>query len=162
MAQAEKTCLNLTDFAIDTLINEVLATHRPAIINNGLALHNTIEPFSMHGDRDRLKTVLDNLLSNAIKYTPTEGSISISAMRQAHNAIIEIHDSGPGILPDEREQIFSPFFQGSATCRSHVKGTGLGLAIAHEYVAAHNGTLELAKLAEAGTCFRLTLPLLTN
>jgi len=160
MAQAEKTCLNLTDFSIEDLINETIASHRPAIINNGLNLQTIVEPVIVHGDWDRLKTVLDNLLSNAIKYTPAEGSISINATRQESNAIVEIHDSGPGIIEAEREHIFSPFFQGSAVCRSHIKGTGLGLAIAHEYVVAHNGTLELARLDEAGTCFRLTLPLL--
>ncbi len=160
MAQAEKTCLNLTDFSIETLISDAIATHRPAMINNGLALHSDIAPLVIRGDWDRLRTVLDNLLSNAIKYTPAEGAITISAKRQENNAIIEIHDSGPGIIEAEREQIFSPFFQGSAVCRSHVKGTGLGLAIAHEYVAAHNGILELVRLDEAGACFRLTLPLL--
>lgn len=170
MAQAEKTCLNLTNFSIEALIDEAVAPHRPAMLNNGLTLHTEIEPFTIHGDWGRLKTVLDNLLSNAIKYTPTAGSvqsplggyggeITISAKHQENLAIIEIHDSGPGIAAAEREQIFSPFFQGSAACRSHVKGTGLGLAIAHEYVTAHNGTLELARLSEPGACFRITLPL---
>ncbi len=159
MAQAEKSCLNLTDFALESLINEAITTHRPALINNGLTLNSAIEPINIHGDWDRLRTVLDNLLSNAIKYTPGGSAITLSAKRQEGSAIIEIQDSGPGILEAEREQIFSPFFQGSAVCRSHVKGTGLGLAIAREYAAAHNGTLELVRLDEAGACFRLTLPL---
>ena len=170
MAQAEKTCLNLTDFSIEALIDEAVAPHRPAMRNNGLTLHTEIEPITIHGDWARLKTVLDNLLSNAIKFTSTTGSvhypladdgysIAISARRQGNNAIIEIRDSGPGIAAAEREQIFSPFFQGSAPCRSHVKGTGLGLAIAREYVTAHNGTLELTRLDEPRACFRITLPL---
>lgn len=159
MAQAEKTHLNLADFSMADLINETVATHRPAIINNGLTLHTDLAPVTIHGDWRRLQTVLDNLLSNAIKYTPLAGEITISACRQGQNAVIEIHDSGPGIPEPERAQIFSPFFQGSATCRSHVQGTGLGLAIAQEYVTAHNGTLELVRGDEAGACFRLTLPL---
>ncbi|MDD5758359.1 MAG: ATP-binding protein [Desulfobulbaceae bacterium] len=159
MAQAEKTCLNLTDFPLEDLVNETITPYKPAILKNELILHSKIEPMTIHGDRPRLKNVLDNLLSNAIKYTPAEGVITINALRQENNAIIEIRDSGPGIPATEREQIFSPFFQGSAVCQSHIKGTGLGLAIAHEYVLAHNGTLELTRHDEPGACFRLTLPL---
>jgi two-component system sensor histidine kinase GlrK len=159
MAQAEKNGLRLSAFSLDTLINEVLTAHRPAIINNRLDLRTTIAPLTITADWDRLKTVMDNLLSNAIKYTPAEGTITISAGRLEDKAIIEVQDSGPGIIETEREEIFSPFFQGSAEYHSHVKGTGLGLAIAREYITAHNGTLELARLDEPGTCFRLTLPL---
>lgn len=159
MAQAEKSCLRISEFTIDTLINEAITAHRPAIINNRLALTTNLAPLTIHGDWDRLKTVVDNLLSNAIKYTPAEGAISIVAEQQGEMAVVEIQDSGPGIPAEEREQIFSPFFQGMAHCRSPLKGTGLGLAIAREYVTAHNGTLELARLNEAGACFRLTLPL---
>lgn len=159
MAQAEKACLRLSEFSIEDLINDTITAHRPAIINKGLNLRTTLAALTMQGDWDRLKTVIDNLLSNAVKYTPDGGTITITAERLGEMAIVEVHDSGPGIPENEREQIFSPFFQGSADCRSHVRGTGLGLAIAREYVTAHNGTLELARLTEAGTCFRLTLPL---
>lgn len=159
MAQAEKTCLNLTDFPLEDLISETISPYKPAILKNELILHSKIEPLIIHGDRPRLKNVLDNLLSNAIKYTPAAGVITINALRQEENVIIEIRDSGPGIPAAEREQIFSPFFQGSAVCHSHIKGTGLGLAIAHEYVLAHNGTLQLTRLDEPGASFRLTLPL---
>ena len=159
MAQAEKTYLNQTDFALESLIDETLASYRPAVINNGLHLQTDLQPLMLHGDRGRLKTVLDNLLSNAIKYTPSNGVIRVRAFRQGEQAVVEVHDSGPGIAEHERQAVFSPFFQGSASCRSPVQGTGLGLAIAHEYVAAHNGSLSLARLDEAGACFRLTLPL---
>ena len=159
MAQAEKTCLNLSEFSIDSLIKETVLAHRTALLNNDLNIQTTITPLTLRGDWERLKTALDNLLSNAIKYTPAGGTITVTAFRQGDNAIIEIHDSGPGIIEAERPKVFSPFFQGSASCRTPVKGTGLGLAIAHEYVTAHNGTLELVRPDEAGACFQLTLPL---
>ena len=159
MAQAEKTCLRLSEFSIKDLITDTITAHKPAIFNKQLDLNTTLAPLTIQGDWARLKTVIDNLLSNAVKYTPDEGAITVTADRQGEMAIVEVHDSGPGIPEAERDQIFSPFFQGSADCSSHVKGTGLGLAIAHEYVTAHNGTLELARLDELGTCFRVTLPL---
>ncbi len=159
MAQAEKTCLRLSEFSIKDLITETITAHKPAMINKRQSLRTTLAALTIQGDWDRLKTVIDNLLSNAVKYTPEEGSITITADRLGEMAIIEVQDSGPGIPEAERQQIFSPFFQGSADCRSHVKGTGLGLAIAREYVTAHNGSLELVRPDQPGTCFRLTLPL---
>lgn len=159
MAQAEKACLRISEFTIESLINEAITVHKPALINKRLDLRVTIADLTIQGDWDRLKTVVDNLLSNAIKYTPVAGVITIIAERQGDRALIEIQDSGPGVPEAEQAEIFSPFFQGSAICRSHVQGTGLGLAIAREYVAAHNGTLELVRQDEPGACFRITLPL---
>jgi len=159
MAQAEKSCLQISDFDLEALVQEAITDHKPAIINNTLTLTTAIDHLPLRADRQRLKTAIDNLLSNAIKYTPSGGTITISGLSVDGHVRLDIHDSGPGIAEGERERIFSPFFQGSeANCRSHVKGTGLGLAIAREYVAAHNGSLELARLDEPGTCFRITLP----
>lgn len=159
MAQAEKACLQISEFDLEELVAEVVTDYKAAIVNNILTLTTVLGPLSVQGDRQRIKTVVDNLLSNAIKYTPSGGTIKISGQAVNGQVFLEIHDSGPGISESEREQIFSPFFHGTATSsRNYVKGTGLGLAIAKEYVTAHNGTLELVRLEEAGACFRITLP----
>ena len=71
---------------------------------------------------------------------------------------IEVADEGPGIAMDERERVFEPFFQGSAPYHSAVKGTGLGLAIVKEFVAAHQGTVEIVADARPGTRIRVRLP----
>lgn len=160
MAQAEKSCLRMSEFGLESLVQEAIADHKPAIINNALTLTTSIDHLSLRADRQRIKTAVDNLLSNAIKYTPPGGTITISGVSAKGQIILDVYNSGPGIPEAERGHIFSPFFQGSATnCRSHVKGTGLGLAIAREYVSAHNGALELVpREDEAGACFRITLP----
>ncbi|MDP2107316.1 MAG: HAMP domain-containing sensor histidine kinase, partial [Desulfobulbaceae bacterium] len=159
MAQAERACLQMSEFDLKDLVAEVVGDYKPAIVNNTLTLTMVIDTCTLLADRQRIKTVVDNLLSNAIKYTPSGGTITIFGQNSNGQVVLEIHDSGPGIPESEQEQIFSPFFHGAATtCRSHVKGTGLGLAIAKEYVAAHNGTLELVQLVETGACFRITLP----
>lgn len=159
MAQAEKACLQISEFDLEELVAEVVTDYKAAIVNNILTLTTVLGPLFVQGDRQRIKTVVDNLLSNAIKYTPSGGTIKISGQAVNGQVLLEIHDSGPGISESEREQIFSPFFHGTATSsRNYVKGTGLGLAIAKEYVTAHNGTLELVRLEEAGACFRIILP----
>lgn len=159
MAQAEKSCLLVSEFDLKSLVAEVVSDYKPAIFNNGLTLTLSVDSLMIRADRRRIKTVVDNLLSNAIKYTPSGGTITISAQGANDQVVCEIHDSGAGIPEAEQEHIFSPFFYGTSTTRhSHVKGTGLGLAIAREYVAAHNGTLELVRPEEPGACFRISLP----
>ena len=68
---------------------------------------------------------------------------------------IEVADDGPGIPPEKREQIFTPFF----TTKPPGSGTGLGLAISREIVSLHKGTLELDTKAEGGAAFVIVLPM---
>jgi signal transduction histidine kinase len=66
--------------------------------------------------------------------------------------LAEIQDSGPGVLPEMKEQIFNPFVTTKKT------GVGLGLAIVSKIVDAHGGTLKLISAAGRGACFQVTLP----
>ena len=79
--------------------------------------------------------------------------ISVSALRTGSVVSISVDDTGPGMPPKARENLFAPF-RGSA--RSG--GTGLGLAIARELVLAHGGTIALVEKPLAGTQFRIEIP----
>jgi signal transduction histidine kinase len=79
--------------------------------------------------------------------------ISVSAMRTGSVVSISVDDTGPGMPPKARENLFAAF-RGSA--RSG--GTGLGLAIARELVLAHGGTIALVEKPTPGTLFRIELP----
>ena len=65
---------------------------------------------------------------------------------------IAVADTGPGIAPEHRKQIFDPYFT------TKPKGTGLGLAIVHKIVEAHEGRLLVESSAGRGSCFTLRLP----
>jgi C4-dicarboxylate-specific signal transduction histidine kinase len=65
--------------------------------------------------------------------------------------VVEVMDSGPGIPPDLREQLFKPFF---TTKR---EGNGLGLAISARIVAEHGGHIGYRCPPEGGTIFAVTL-----
>ena len=75
----------------------------------------------------------------------------------AYEVLIE--DNGPGILPAEREQIFSKFMRGWAHTQTAEKGAGLGLAISWQIMHRLGGTLELVVDAGPGACFRVAIPL---
>ncbi len=108
-------------------------------------------------DPDRLAQALGNLVSNAIKYTPSGGSVAISVETSGGSAYIWVTDSGPGIRPEERAQVFTPFFRGSQSGR-FPQGMGLGLAIARDLVLAHGGQLELETRSDPGAQFLLRFP----
>jgi two-component system sensor histidine kinase BaeS len=109
-------------------------------------------------DVDRLGQALGNLLSNAIKYTPPGGTVSMSAGAARTEAWIAVSDTGPGIPPEERELIFTPFYRSQAG-RRFPQGMGLGLSIALTLVTAHGGRLVLDSVGGTGSRFTIWLPL---
>jgi signal transduction histidine kinase len=120
------------------------------------------EGLRVSGFTEDLVRVFLNLLTNAISYTPSSGSIRISA--RAHSqagarwVAVAVADTGPGIDGEDLPHIFEPFYRGVAA-RSHVDGgSGLGLAIAKELVAAHEGSLDVVSKLGRGSTFTVRLP----
>ena len=113
---------------------------------------------SMDIDSVRMAQVVGNLLSNAIKYTPSGGTINIAAGADEKNFWMRVSDTGAGVLVDEREKIFQPFYRGD-TGRRIKQGMGLGLTIARELVTAHGGQLDVESDPGGGSTFTVWLPL---
>jgi len=137
---------------------------RPAAKEEGLRLELVCEgPARVLGDSDRLDQVLANLLSNAIKFTPGDGRVAVRLSTTPEEAVLAVTDTGPGIQPQERAQLFERLFRGDDGKRLQVSGAGLGLAIARSIVEAHDGTIEAHTDADGGgATFELTLPLLES
>jgi signal transduction histidine kinase len=106
----------------------------------------------IHSDGDRVLQIISNLLANAFRWTPDGGSIALELSAEKGRVTVDVEDSGPGVPPDERENIFRPFFSRDGS------GTGLGLAIAHELANALGGRVELESEPGRGSRFRLVLP----
>ncbi|HVN84122.1 MAG TPA: ATP-binding protein [Candidatus Binatia bacterium] len=111
---------------------------------------------AVHADPDLLSQVLLGLLANASAAVPIGGEVALRAQAVDGAVAIEVADSGPGVPPDLREQIFQPFF---TTRRS---GTGLGLAIARQIIDAHGGRIEVGERAGGGARFTISLPIATG
>ena len=111
-------------------------------------------------DPDRLGQALDNLVSNAIKYTPTGGTVTVSAGVKMGSMWICVRDTGRGIPPADQEHIFTPFYRGQEDQR-FPEGMGLGLPIARDLIAAHNGRLEIES-SSGGSSFTIWLPLMAD
>ena len=154
--KAEEPTPRLTRFQLRPLIEEV-------VDGEGLADHGSVAclidappGLTLRADAEQLYRVLGNLIRNArqaIEATGKDGTIEISAGESDLDWWIRIGDSGPGLPPKARENLFAAF-QGGA----RRGGTGLGLAIAAELVRGHGGRLDLMRTDAEGTEFIIHLP----
>jgi signal transduction histidine kinase len=109
-------------------------------------------------DPDRLASVVENLVSNAIKYTHPGGMVSISALVEGEELLIQVKDNGSGIDSDEQQKVFEPFYRGNQG-RRFKQGMGLGLSIARDLIEAHGGRISLESIPGEGSLFSIHLPL---
>jgi two-component system sensor histidine kinase AtoS len=109
----------------------------------------------IYGNENQLKQVFINLLVNSLEAVDSFGTIGISILENKHDRYVEIQirDSGPGILPEIRNQIFNPFF----TTKREKHNTGLGLSICQHIIEAHQGVIDCP--AADATVFRIRLPM---
>jgi two-component system sensor histidine kinase GlrK len=140
---ASQPMLNLVNqVRLDNVIKHVAADHKLTLVAKSIRLDTKLTPCVVEGDDEKLRVIMDNLLSNAIKYSPSGGTITISLREDNTQAVVDVYDSGPGIMREESSKIFDTFYQGSPPAEGHIKGSGLGLSIAREHVLAHNGIIK--------------------
>jgi PAS domain S-box-containing protein len=141
------------------VLADVGATFRLEAYTKGLVLREEVPELPLvRGDKSRLIQVFSNLVSNAIKYTP-KGEIGIRAAPVGDGVEVIVSDSGIGLTPQERAQLFTKFFRGSNPVVTESRGTGLGLVIARAILGAHHATIDVESRAGEGTRFRVVLPL---
>ncbi len=136
----------------------------------------------LRGDDIAITQVVDNLVENAIKFSPLGGLVSVrvsewsSGSRDAdvaasHAEVVQragvpggalllvVADEGPGIPDEEKERVFTRFYQAEAGRAARGRGgVGLGLTICHEIVAAHGGAIWVADNEPRGSRFCVLLP----
>jgi signal transduction histidine kinase len=108
------------------------------------------------GDENRLKQVLYNLLSNAVGFSPQDAAITVSAKRTAHNIVLAVSDSGPGIPADVRDKVFD-WFESHSNGSQH-RGAGLGLSLVKSFVELHGGRVYLDPAVKIGTTIICEFP----
>ncbi|MDN3545030.1 ATP-binding protein [Kinneretia asaccharophila] len=116
-------------------------------------------PLMAKVDPLRFQQVIRNVLANAIKFSPERGTIELDAgLTPEHEVLITVADRGPGIPPEELDQIFEAFIQSSST-KDGSGGTGLGLAICRKIIEIHGGQIRAENRPGGGAVFRIVLPL---
>lgn len=114
---------------------------------------------SVNGQALLLHELVSNLVDNALHYTPRGGSVVLRVLPGAAQVVLEVEDSGPGIPPEERDRVFSPFYRAASTMQANPGGSGLGLAIVRDIALLHHAELELDQgAAGRGLLVRVKFP----
>ena len=153
-------------FDLGALIEDLSAMFRQRAEQKGLKWNvnsNTRSPCNVRGDEGKLRQILINLLGNAVKFTE-QGEVTLKVLSTAPEQTVscnqyrfEVIDSGPGISPETKGNLFRPFQQG---VEGAVKGgTGLGLAIAKRLVELMGGQIGVDSVIGKGSRFFFDLPL---
>jgi signal transduction histidine kinase len=146
-------------FDLNEAISEAIAMVRSAVAKNRIAvgtqLMDGLAP--VVGDRVQLQQVLVNLVLNAVEAISSveDGmrELSIRTAQSEKGGIrLAVHDSGPGIDPENIERVFEPFYT------TRTSGIGMGLAICRSIINGHGGRLWVAPNEPRGAVFQFTLP----
>jgi CheY-like chemotaxis protein len=160
--------LAVSDFDVGTALSEVQTIVGTLVHRKQLSLEVEVEDGlpALRADQSKFKQVLYNLLSNAIKFTPEGGSIRIATRRASEIDVreggewieISVADTGIGLRPEDREQIFGEFEQVDSSHTRNQEGTGLGLALSRKLVELHGGWIWVESELGKGSIFRFVLP----
>lgn len=115
---------------------------------------DTEADLSVSGSPADLREAITNLVLNAVDAMPYGGTIRLSARRSGSRVLIDVADTGLGMLPETRQRIFEPFF----TTKGE-QGTGLGLAMVFGIVRRHHGHIEVTSELGQGTTMHIWLPI---
>jgi PAS domain S-box-containing protein len=117
------------------------------------------DPVWLDADATRLEQVLSNLLNNAMKFTPAGGRITLSAGREANDAVIRVRDTGVGMEAGVLPKVFDLFVQADTSLDRSQSGLGIGLALVRQVVTLHGGEVTAASAGLGhGSEFVVRLP----
>ncbi|WP_308291747.1 sensor histidine kinase [Microbacterium jejuense] len=115
------------------------------------------EPVTIAGDAGRMQQVITNLLANARTHTPAGTVVTVRVGRDGDDAVLTVHDDGPGVDPAIKDELFERFARGDRSRARQTGGTGLGLSIARAIVDAHGGSIQV-RSTPGDTTFEVRLP----
>tara|TARA_R110002111_G_scaffold262860_1_gene341902 strand:- start:3913 stop:5931 length:2019 start_codon:yes stop_codon:yes gene_type:complete len=143
------------------IISDVLSTMRVQAKEKGLSLEYQWDggvPETINTDPTRLRQIIMNLVGNSLKFTKQGGVKLIATLDRTQvpsRFVVEVHDTGIGIEPENLKNIFSPFTQADSSITRSFGGTGLGLTICRQIAEGLGGNLTVESEVGKGSTFRL-------
>ena len=158
--EAGKMELEVSRFSLQAALESGMTVVKGRARSHGIYLNLELESGldMIEADERKLKQVMFNLLSNAIKFTPSGGTIKVSAQQRKGEVEIAISDTGIGIAVEDQRIVFDEFQQVGTSSQMRHEGTGLGLALAKRLVELHGGRIWLSSEVGKGSTFSFTLP----
>jgi len=161
-SRGENPVLHRTPQELVVLVSQACGWASAVAQEKDVTLHRESEAWSARvlGDPDALLTVFGNVLSNAVRYTPPGGKVTVRYGIDSEHAWVDVVDTGIGMSPDVQQRIFEQFFRAPEAQNIEQQGLGLGLFLVQRLVHAHGGRVEVTSAPDAGSTFRILLPLL--
>ena len=160
LARAKESLESIVKMSLKKIASRIRSRKAKVVVGNSV---DKVPPILV--DKERVQEVIQNLVENAIKFNDKkEKKIEISArpLKGEKFIRVEIKDNGPGIPSEEREKIFSKFYQIEETFTGQVEGAGLGLTVVKQVVEAHGGKVGVESRLGRGSKFFFTLPKVFN
>lgn len=151
-----RAAIHTTEIPLDVMLLQLRDELAPLAAEKGLRFDVVTNSAHVASDTTYLRRILQNLISNALRYTD-HGRVLVGARKRGDRVVVEIHDTGPGIPPEQQEKVFDEFHRVNATA-SAAEGLGLGLAIVDRACRLLDHPLTM-RSAPTGTRFSVDLPL---
>jgi signal transduction histidine kinase len=149
---AREPPVNPEAFDLNALVTERVSLLKPGHPSTTYRVKPDVRGPRVHAGIDLVKGILTNLLENAADAAGPNGTIVILTRAQGDHAVVEVHDSGPGLTEDASRTLFEP----TITFKKH--GMGLGLSIARKNALVLGGNITLVPSELGGAGFKVVLP----
>ncbi len=145
-------------FSLCELVQDVFQKFELAAEARGQKLNADIMPDIplVNADLGMIERVLTNLLDNALRHTPEGGTIHVRLWKQAHEVMVQVNDSGPGIAPELKANLF---VRPSILSTNKHRAGGLGLMIVRRILQLHGSDIELLDQPHSGASFQFAVPI---
>lgn len=145
------------DISLAELVEEVICDLTEVSEKKSVSLIQKTGNAIVTGSDTLIYRAIYNLVENAIKYNKEGGEVSVSIEDDEQFSKVIISDTGPGIVKEDWEKIFEPFFRVDKSRSRMMGGAGLGLALVKEIAVQHGGDVRVADSTDNGTTIELSL-----
>lgn len=161
--EANKMAINLEDFSIRGVVDDVIATLKPVAEarENQLRVECPEDIGQLHADQMKVRQCLFNILGNANKFTEAGHiALKIKPIRKGRHEYIQfrITDTGIGMTEEQLGRLFCAFSQADSSTSRKYGGTGLGLVITKHFCEMMGGSISVSSTPQQGSSFTIRLP----
>lgn len=158
--QSSGVSVNIKTLQVDDVVQEAVLAVQIKSSSHIIEVQLPRDLPAVRGDNNKLYQVLLNLLTNAIKYSPKGGKVIVGAHSDPDYRYVDVwvKDQGLGLTPEDRENLFAPFFRVKRAETRDIEGTGLGLFIVKRYMESMQGDISVESKVNAGSTFTIKLP----
>lgn len=152
--------LRLSDIDLIQTVREACLQAAPLFQAKHIQFESKLpdRPVAVKGDAQALRQLFLILIDNAVKYTPSGGSVTVSACENNNTAVVTVVDTGIGIPAEDLPHIFERFYRVDKARSRQQGGAGLGLSIGRWIVQTHGGTINIETESSRGTTVQVSLP----